>query len=169
MYALRPQACAVPLPSSSTSIRRPTALRTAARPAVRTNEERHRLSRRPGSAWTKHAEGLSRFSFAKRSSRFFLSSTLTRSPSALVGPEAPSHCARRSHLHRVSAEQPNFDDTETMTARPLRFVLIPMGRHQPHCPFPKFPELRSVSQVLDSPENPGQLTCPLVSSPTDLA
>ena len=102
--------------------------------AVRVGERLHVLGRRSSSAWTKYADALRRISFAWRSSRFFLSRSLSHSRSALVRPDRTpsSTSARRTHLRNVSAEQPIFDDTETMADH--RRFLRPMGQARDHVP-----------------------------------
>ena len=107
--------------------------------AVRVDERSHVLGRRSSSAWAKYADALRRISFARPSSRFSLSSALSRSRSSLVSPgrTPESRSARRTHLRSVSAEHPTCDDTATMAAHASR--ARPGGPGPTALPVPEAP------------------------------
>jgi hypothetical protein len=82
------------------------------------DERDHHFGRRSSSACAKYADALRRISFARRSSRFSRSSSLSRSRSPLVSPERTpwSHSACRTHLRSVSGEQPIFPAIDEIAA-----------------------------------------------------
>ena len=80
------------------------------------DERHHPLARRSCSAWGKYADALRRISFARRSSRFSRSSSLSQRRSSLVSPARTPRPrpAWRTHLRSVSAVYPSFDTAEVI-------------------------------------------------------
>jgi len=72
------------------------------------DERCHRFGYQSSSAWAKEADALRRISFARRSSRFFRSSSLIWARSSLVRlPRSPASISvRRTHFRAFSREQP---------------------------------------------------------------
>src|SRR5207344_3311700 len=85
---------------------------------VGVDERHHHFGRRSSSAWAKKADALRRISFARFSSRFSRSSSLSRSRSVLVTPARRpwSRSACRTHLRSVSAVHPIFAAIEPIAA-----------------------------------------------------
>ena len=117
-----------------------TYVRSASHKAFGRGAWNTRLTRSAGHASVAaYAHALRRVSFARRSSRFSLSSALSRARSSLVSPgRTPvSRSARRTHLRSVSAEQPTFDDTETIAAHCV--PCPPWGSGPAALPVPEAP------------------------------
>ena len=114
------------------------------------DERHHHLARRSSSAWAKYADALRRISFARRSSRFSRSSSLSRCRSLLVSPARTP----RSHVipakagialaHPLAQRLRRAPELRRHRGdrRPLRIMFTLMLQHQPHCPLP---DLRRVS------------------------
>ena len=82
------------------------------------DKRHHHFGRRSSSAWAKKADALRKISFARFSSRFSLSSSLSRSRFALVTParRPRSRSPCRTHLRRVSAVHPIFAAIDPIAA-----------------------------------------------------
>ena len=127
------------------------------------DEPRHVLGRRSSSAWAKYADALRRISFARRSSRFTLSSALKHSRSALVSPGRRlwSRSACRTHLRNVSFVQPIFSAIDPIAAHCESWSLwcsstMRTTRSRTSGEY-LFEELIALSsQVVDSPDHPVQ-------------